>query len=243
MSIRITKWVAVSALMLSVQVGVTTPARAGIPVVDTAEIAASLQQLQSWIMQYYQMYQQINQLRAAYNAITGGRGMDAVLPVTMVARNYLPPDKAALMNAVGGMSVMYPAMSAQIQAIKNTNAVMNPGQLLSLTSQAQSIVQTARSTGAMLESIASETQRMQTQRFSDLDTLRTTIGFAPDQKAIQDLQARIAAEQTQISSDQIKTEAMYQLAHARELQREQMVRESSATMFGSSSTMRHMVFP
>lgn len=243
MSIWIRKWVAVIALALSLQVGMTTPARAGIPVVDTAEIAASLQQLQSWIMQYYQMYQQITQMRAAYNAITGGRGMEAVLPVTMGARNYLPPDKAALMNAVGGVSTMYPAMSAQIQAIKNSNAVINPGQLLGLASQAQAMVQMARSTGAMLETIASETQRMQTQRFSDLDSLRTTIGVASDQKAIQDLQARIVAEQTQISSDQIKTQAMYELARARELQREQQVRELAAMQFGTPSTVHHMVFP
>ena len=88
-------------------------AHAGIPVIDAANLAQAVQEVLAWAQQYQQMVQQLQQQRQQISAITGGRGMENVLPMSNLARNYLPPDYAQVAQVLNGTSSTYAGLSGQ----------------------------------------------------------------------------------------------------------------------------------
>ena len=82
-------------------------ARAGIPVIDVTAIANLIQQIGYWQQQITGMTNQLNQLQQTHAAMTGTRGMQSLLPMSNLERNYLPPDYTELMNTVNGHSAQY----------------------------------------------------------------------------------------------------------------------------------------
>jgi type IV secretion system protein VirB5 len=232
------------ALLLAGSLGMATPARAGIPVIDFANLAQAIQQVIAWAQQYQQMAQQISQLRQtyvqlqqAYAAITGGRGMEALMPLSAAARNYLPSDYNQMLDVVNNASVTYSALASQMQGIMNSRAVLNPGQLAALSTQAQQAVNQGRRAAAMLDMLTHQAQQNSSQRFTDLQGLITAIGGAGDDKAVQDLQARIGAEQAMSVNEQTKLQALYQMAQAQDMQRQQANREGAVNQLGRQSNL------
>jgi hypothetical protein len=224
-------------MVLVMGMSMSAPARAGIPVIDAANLAQQIQQVMSWVQQFKQMAQQITQLQQAYAAITGGRGMEALMPMSNLARNYLPEDYSELANVMNNASVTYSGMATQVRGIMNTHAVLSKGQVGGMTGQAQQVINLGRQSAALLETISREAQRNSSQRMNAQQQLITAIGGASDDKAIQDLQGRIAAEQAMLTADQTKLQAMYQLAQAQELQRQQMTREVSIAQIGNAASL------
>src|SRR5208282_4738540 len=87
--------------------------------------------------------------------------------------------------------------------------------------------------GAVSRSALADTS----SRFADLQQLVSAIGSTTDQKAILELQARINAEQTMISNDQSKLQALYKTTEADEELRKQRVRERAIADIGSFSAL------
>lgn len=202
-------------------------ARAGIPVIDFANLAQAVQQVASWIQQYQQMMQQLQQMQQSYAAITGGRGMGTLVPMTNAARNYLPPDYAQLMQAVNGASATYAGLSGQVQSIVAANAVLTNQQLGTMTPAMRQLVQQGRKSSAMLSAMTQTAQQNTSQRFAALQQLISQIGAAGDDKAIQDLQGRIGAEQAMLTNEANKLQALYQTAQADQLLQAQRRREAA----------------
>ena len=77
--------------------GAAAPASAGMPVIDVANLAQAIQQVLSWgqqlqgmTQQYNELVQSYQQLQSTYDSLTGPRGMQNLLPVSLANRNYLP---------------------------------------------------------------------------------------------------------------------------------------------------------
>jgi type IV secretion system protein VirB5 len=208
-------------------------ARAGIPVIDLANLAQAVQQVAAWLQQYQQMVQQLQQLQTQYQAITGPRGMENLLQMTNAQRNYLPPDYAQLMQAVNGASATYAGLSGQVQSITAANAVLSNAQLGTMTPQMRQVVEDGRKSAAMLSALTGSAQQNSSQRFAALQQLITQIGAAGDAKAIQDLQGRIVAEQAMLTNEQNKMQALYETARAQELAQRQRARENAIQQIGS----------
>jgi type IV secretion system protein VirB5 len=201
-------------------------ARAGMPVIDVANLAQAIQQVMSWVQQYQQMVAQIQQLQAQYAAITGPRGMENLLQMTNAQRNYLPPDYQQLIQAVNGASATYAGLSGQVQSITSANAVLTNAQLGSLMSpQQRQVVEKGRQAAAMLSAMTQTAQQNSSQRFASLQQLISQVGAAGDDKAIQDLQGRISAEQAMLTNEANKLQALYQTAQAEQLLQQQRMRE------------------
>lgn len=200
-------------------------ARAGIPVIDFANLMQAVQQVAAWMQQYQQMVQQIQQLQQQYAAITGGRGMETLLQMTNAQRNYLPPDYQQLMQAVNGVSSTYAGLSGHVQSITAANAILTNGQLGTMTPEMRQVVEQGRKSAAMLSAMTQSAQQNSSQRFASLQQLISQIGAAGDTKAIQDLQGRIGAEQAMLANEANKLQALYQTAQAEELLRKQRARE------------------
>ena len=218
-------------------------ARAGIPVIDMAAVANLIQQLGAWQQQlsgmqrqYEQLTQSNAQLQQTYSAMTGARGMEQLLPTADTARNYLPSSYGELMNTVNANSGGYAGLSGQIQSIMRANSILSSSQMSALSPEMRQVVEQGRQASAMFSAMSQGAYQNTSQRFSALQQLVDRIGTARDPKAIQDLQARIQAEQSMLTNEQTKLQGLYEMARSEELVRQQRVREQVISGHGGFET-------
>lgn len=211
---------------------IPAPARAGMPVIDTANLVQAMQQVVSWGQQLQAMAAHLQQLQHTYQSVTGPRGMQNLLPITLRARNYLPPDYAELMTVINGTSTTYARLAGQVQALIQTNAVLSIGRIATLSPQAQQLLAQGRQTAATLAMLSQQTHANASTHFTALQGLIAALGSTADTKASADLQGRIQSEQVMTQTNQIKTEAMYQTVQAQELARQQAAREFAVASLG-----------
>src|SRR5580692_4602514 len=107
-----------------VGLAVTPPSHAQWAVVDVGAITQLIQQVNYWKQQIQAMSSQLNQLQSTYNAMTGSRGMQNLLPMSPQMRNYLPPDWQGLMATLNGLSGSYGVLAAQLNSALSTNAIL-----------------------------------------------------------------------------------------------------------------------
>jgi type IV secretion system protein VirB5 len=208
-----------------------TSAPAIIPVIDIRAIFQMVQQLSAMQAQLTTLQSHLAQARSAYQAITGGRGMENLLAGT--ARNYLPSDWQAMTDMVRGASAQYSALSNSLNQIVARNAYLTNAQLAALTPAARSQLEEQRRSVATLQTVAEEALSNTSGRFEALQQLIDAIPSATDEKGVLDLQARIGAEQGMLANEQTKLNLMLQAAQAAELARQQRNRERAVEGLGS----------
>jgi type IV secretion system protein VirB5 len=98
------------------------------------------------------------------------------------------------------------------------------------------VVEQGRQASAMFSAMSQGAYQNTSQRFSALQQLVDRIGTARDPKAIQDLQARIQAEQSMLTNEQTKLQGLYEMARSEELVRQQRVREQVISGHGGFET-------
>lgn len=206
-------------------------ASAQFAVVDVGAIAQLVQQLQQMRQQLETARNQLTQARQTLDAMRGGRGMERLLQGTV--RNYLPPDWAELEAAVASASWQYQRLAAELQALMRENAVLTPEQLAFMTPIDRRELERERSSIAMYQATSRAALSASSERFSTLQQLIDAIPTAADQKAILDLQARIAAEQGMLINEQIKLHVLSQAAEAEERARELRLQERAIASIGS----------
>src|ERR1700675_382666 len=218
-------------------VGVATPASAGMPVIDAANLAQAIQQVLSWGQQLQGMTQQYMQLQSTYSSLTGPRGMQNLLYVPLANRNYLPANYAQMMGVINGTSTAYPVLSSQVQTSIQTNAILSTQGLSGLSPQAQQFVRQSRQSAATLSMLSQASQANASNNFSNVQSLISALGATADTKASADLNGRIQSEQVMTQTNQIKTDALYQSVQAQQLQNAQLAREAAVKQQGAQTTL------
>lgn len=222
------KWISVCAVGL---LGLASAAQAQFAVVDVGAIAQLIQQIQTMREQLETARSQLTQAQNTLDAMRGGRGMEQLLSGTV--RNYLPPSWGDLEAAVNQASAQYGALAAQFQALVQANAVLSPQALAMLSVSDRRELEAARRSAAMMQVTARQALAASSDRFESLQQLIDAIPQAEDQKAILDLQARIAVEQGMLANEQTKMFVLSQAAEAEERARRQRVREQAMESIGS----------
>lgn len=167
----------------------------GIPVIDGANLAQAIQQVTAWAEQYKQMQQQIRNT-------SGVRNMGNI---ASTARTYLPVEYQTMLNqGIGAWESIYNA--AKIFDINMTR-------LASTSDTAQAFTGIAQQ-AAINRAAAEEAYRTAGKRFESLQVLMDRINAAPDDKDIQDLQARIQAEQVMMQNETNRLHTLSMLAQA-----------------------------
>lgn len=219
-------------------------ARAGIPVIDFAAVANLIQQIMYWQQQISAMQKQFDELQASkeqlqqtYGAMTGTRGMDQLLSTSDAQRNYLPQNYNDLMGLASGSSSGYAGLSGQVQSIMNANKILTSSQMDALSPEMRQTVEQGRQASALLNGMTRSAYQITSQRFSALQQLINAIGRTNDPKAIQELQARIQAEQNMLTNEQTKLQSLYQIAKAEEAAQQQRIREQAMRDVGSVRSM------
>lgn len=219
--------------MLSVLalLGVVSPAQAQWAVVDVGAIAQLIEQVATLREQLETARNQLDQARQQYESTTGRRGMEQLLAGTV--RNYLPPDWQALERALNGLEGNYSALTAQLASMVEANAVLTPDQLTRLSNQERAQLDAARKSAALLQVTSRRALEASSERFASLQQLINAIPAAEDPKAVQDLQARISAEQAMLLNEHTKLMVLYHAAQAEELARRQRASELAIASIGS----------
>jgi Skp family chaperone for outer membrane proteins len=210
--------------------------RAQWAVVDVGAITQLIQEVNYWKQQIQAMSSQLNQLQNTYSAMTGNRGMQNVLPMTPLMRNYLPPDWAGLMAALAGLNRSYGVLGTQLNSALTTNAILTPAQVSRLSPQEQAQLQSSRNSAALMQATSQQSLQSAGQRFTSLQQLINAIPTATDQKGALDLHARIAAEQAMLENEQAKIQSLNQALEADERARQQRAQELSISNLGSLRT-------
>jgi type IV secretion system protein VirB5 len=218
-------------LVMALGLGMSPLAQAQWAVVDVGAIAQLVQQVATMRDQLDTTRDQLRQTRETLDSMRGGRGMERLLSGT--PRNYLPSDWQELEAVLGQTSSGFGALAADLQRIVNTNAVLTPQQIASLSSADRIHLESARRSAAMLQALTREALSVTSRRFDSIQQLINAISGAGDQKAILDLQARIQAEQGMLQNEATKLGVLYQAAQAEEWARRQRVREQAIASIGS----------
>jgi type IV secretion system protein VirB5 len=226
-----------SAVVLALLMTLSDPARAQWAVFDGASFAQLVQQVNYWQQQLQGMQRQIGTLQQTYSAMTGPRGMQALLPLSAQARNYLPPDFASLLGVLNQTSVTYAGLSTALAQSVTANAVLTPAALAQLSPAEQQLIAARRKNAALLQTLGQSALQTASARFTTLQGLITAIGNAQDEKAIADLQGRISAEQAMLANDQSKLETLYRLTEAQRWATEQRAQELGISVIGHASQL------
>lgn len=220
----------------------TTPARAGMPVIDVANLTEAIQQVLSWSQQLQGMQQQYSQLRNTYSSLTGPRGMQNLLPLPLAYRNYLPASAAELQSVIDGTSIAYAPLSAQIQVSIQGNAILTASSVSALSPQAQDYLRKSRQAAATLAMLAQQSQANASANFGNIQSLIGALSSTSDTKASADLSGRIQSEQVMTQTNQIKTDALYQGIQAQQLQNAELAREAAIKQLGSQANLTPIVW-
>jgi type IV secretion system protein VirB5 len=206
-------------------------AHAQFAVIDVGAIAQLVQQVATLRDQLTTARDQLTEARSTLESMRGGRGMEQLLSGTV--RNYLPSDWAALEAAVRQANANYQRLGAEIRVVLDANAVLTAAQIAVLSQAERGQVEAARRAAAMLQVLTREALSSTSARFAALQELIQAIRGAEDQKAVLDLQARIAAEQGMLQNEQTKLDVLYRAAQAEEWARVQRAREQAIADVGS----------
>ncbi len=195
-----------AALALSSSLLTSIPAHAGIPVIDAANLANTLQNLVKWGEQLNAMQQQYTQQVAQFNSLNGARGM-ANLVNNPALRKYLPQNYQDILTNGYGNSA---AIRSASRLTSFSDLGLNPSSPSSLAFEANarqiSINRATYEDGYLKAG----------QRFDDLQVLLDKVNTSPDAKDIADLQARIQAEQVMQQNESTKLAMLANLSKAQE---------------------------
>jgi type IV secretion system protein VirB5 len=218
-------------LLLCVALSAGVPAaRAQFAVIDVASLTQLISQLQTLEQELATARAQLGQAQAQYQSMTGTRGMQSVLAGT--PRNYLPTDWTALESTLAGSGAGYPALSAALHGAVSADAILTPAQLAQLSPGARAQLQAGRQSTALLQALSHQALANASNRFGSLQQLIDAIGGAADQKAVLDLQARIAAENGMLENEHTKLDDLYQGALAEQWVNGQRLRELAVAGHG-----------
>ena len=206
------------------------PAHAQFAVIDVGAITQLITEVEQLDEQINTAHEHLAQARAAYAAITGGRGMELLLSDTV--RNYLPEDWAQLVEAMNGVQGAFGALARDVNATVERNAVLSQAALNDLAPPERESLIARRRSVAVLEALARTALANASDRFGRLQQLIDAIPRATDEKAVLDLQARIGAEQGMLTNESTKLQVLYQAAQVEALTAKQRADEQAIADIG-----------
>ena len=218
-------------------------AQAQMAVVDVAAIRQLVSQVSYWRQQIAAMRSELTQLQQTHAALTGGRGMELLLPTATAERNYLPADWAEMRRVLDGRSAQYGALSGALSAAMQARAVLNDARLARLSEAERDSVLRARQSAAAAAVMAQRAYQNAGERFAALQGLVQAIGNATDAKAIADLEARIAAEEAMLGNERAKLATLAQAAQAEQWTQAVERREAAIAGHGEFESRFHPQLP
>jgi type IV secretion system protein VirB5 len=211
------------AVVLAIAVLIGPSARAQIPVTDAGAITQLVNQVRQGVQEVQYLQQQVQQVMAVYNAIAHATDLGtAVGALGMLGiQNPLPVNPYAVQSLLSGRGSIA-GMSGTIGGLFNTNFAANHIYTPTGDSYEATLLQRRATSIAGIEGLSGQLYQSMAQRLPLLAELQDRLTTATDPKDVQDLTARLAAEQSYIQSQhaQAQTLAIMQIAALQDLQQE-----------------------
>ena len=203
------------------------PARAqGIPVIDAANLVQTVQQVINDITQISNQVQQITQLQSHLTSINGMRNLGNVFN-NPALRNYVPSEAYTFLNAVNTSG--YAGLNATARALRDTGMVYN---CLDLSGAARTSCQAALAQPYQHKGLLQDAMTSAAGRLSQIQSLMGQIDATTDQKSVQEIQARIGAENALLAHEVSQVQMLQGMADSEERIARSRERERQYQMLG-----------
>jgi type IV secretion system protein VirB5 len=216
-----------AAAMLVAGTLVTTPARAqGIPVIDIANLLQTLMQVLNDITEIQNQVAQIRQLESQVRSINGIRNLGDVFN-NPALRNYIPAEVYTQINAITATG--YSGLNATAKTLRDARMVYN---CLDLRGGARTDCQAALAQPYQQKGLLQDAMKSAAGRLTQIQSLMRQINATADQKAVQEIQARIGAENALLAHEVSQVQMLQGMADSEERIAKSRDRERQYQMLG-----------
>jgi type IV secretion system protein VirB5 len=182
----------------------------GIPVIDAANLIQSIQQVLDGVTTIENQVQQIRQLQSQLSSINGMRNLGQVFNNPLL-RNYVPAEAYTVVNAVdtGG----YAGLRGTAKALRDANMIYN---CMDRSDNARNSCQAALAQPYQQKGLLQDAMRSAAGRLTQINALMDQINATSDQKSVQEIQARIGAENALLSHEMTQIQMLQGMADSEE---------------------------
>ena len=198
----------------------------GIPVIDVANLVQTVQQVVNDITQINNQVQQITQLQNQLNSINGMRNLGNVFNSPML-RNYVPPEAYTYLNAINTSG--YSGLNATARTLRDAGMVYN---CMDLAGAARTSCQAALAQPYQQKGLLQDAMRSAAGRLPQINSLMDQINATTDQKSVQEIQARIGAENALLAHEVSQVQMLQGMADSEERIARSRERERQYQMLG-----------
>jgi type IV secretion system protein VirB5 len=203
------------------------PARAGgIPVIDVANLVQTVQQVVNDITQINNQVQQITQLQNQLQSMNGIRDLGNVFNNPLL-KNYVPAEAFTYLNAVNTSG--YSGLNATAKLLRDAAMVYN---CMDLTGDARTQCQAALAQPYQQKGLLQDAMTSAAGRLSQIQSLMGQINATTDQKSVQEIQARIGAENALLAHEMSQLQMLQGMADSEERIARSRERERQYQMLG-----------
>ena len=209
-----------------IALGCTSARAQGIPVIDAANLVQTIQQVIHDITKIQNQVHQITQLQSHLASINGARNLGNVFD-NPVLRNYVPAEAYTFINAVhtGG----YAGLNGTARGLRDASMVYN---CMDLTGTERTRCQAALAQPYQHKGLLQDAMTSAAGRLAQIQALMTQINLTTDQKAVQEIQARIGAENALLAHEATQIQMLQGMADSEERIARSRDRERQYQMLG-----------
>ena len=218
--------VTIAALFVAGLVGAETANAQGIPVIDSANLVQTIQQVLNDITSIQNQVQQISQLQTQLNSINGIRNLGQVFN-NAALQNYVPAEAYTYVNAINTSG--YGGLNATAKTLRDAGMVYN---CMDLTADARTSCQSTLAQPYQQKALLQDAMRSAAGRLTQINSLMDQINATSDQKSVQEVQARIGAENALLSHEMTQLQMLQGMADSEERIARSRERERQYQMLG-----------
>ena len=218
--------VAAAACIVAGTLGSGNARASGIPVVDIANLIQTILQVLNDVTEISNQVQQITQLQDQLNSMNGMRNLGNILNNPML-KNYVPAEAYTYLNAVNTSG--YSGLNGTAKALRDAGMVYN---CMDLAGAARTSCQAALAQPYQQKGLLQDAMKSAAGRLTQINSLMDQINATSDQKAVQEIQARIGAENALLAHEVSQVQMLQGMADSEERIARSRERERQYQMLG-----------
>ena len=169
----------------------------GIPVIDAANLIQTVQQVMDDVTAIENQVRQIQQLQRQLDSINGARNLGNVFNNPLL-KNYVPAESYSFLNLIETSG--YAGLSSTAKALRDVGMVYN---CLDRQGSARTDCQARLALPYQEKGMLQDAMKTAAGRLAQIQSLMDQINATTDPKAVQEIQARIGAENALLSSETV----------------------------------------
>lgn len=239
------KGIVASCVLMGSMFG-SNAARAGIPVIDAANLAQAIQQVIAWGQQTLQMGTQIaNQVSQIQNQVTQIQRITGTRNLGQTYNNpsmqtVVPTNVGAVLSAI--VTQGFNGLTQPAQSVRTSTMIYN---CTDLNGQQRTSCQSRLSINSQATAYQNNALQVASQRVQEIQHMQQQINTTTDPMAINQVQAALAAETAQVANDQNRLQIMNAQLNTAQAQAAQVETERNLTMMvqNAPTSAQGLIFP